>query len=60
MASSSSSLKRSIEDIEPSKENMPLDKKMNLEYTSFQLQIIDMFKKNDLIAPTQLLGKRFS
>ncbi len=60
MTSSSLSLKRSIDDIEASKENMPSDKKMNLEHIPFQLKTIDMFKNVNLMAPTQLLGKRLS
>ncbi|CAF1631483.1 unnamed protein product, partial [Adineta ricciae] len=53
--SSSSSLKRSIDDDQSLKGNIPLDKKMNLGYTSFQSKIIDMFKKNNFIGPFQLL-----
>ncbi len=58
MASSTSSLKRSIDNIEMSKENIPSNKRMNLEHTPFQLKIIDMFKDVNLTAPTQFLGKR--
>jgi len=57
MASSSSSLKRSVDDTEASKENIPLNKRMHLERTPFQLKIIDMFNDVNLIAPTELLGK---
>jgi len=60
MASSSSSVKRSIDDIETSKENIPLDKKIHLEHTSFQSKIIEMFKNVGLVTPVQLLGKRIS
>jgi hypothetical protein len=56
-SSSSSSIKRSIENIEASKENISPNKKMNLAHTPFQLKIIDMFKDVNLMAPTQLLGK---
>ncbi len=62
MASSSSSsssrlIKRSIDDVQGSKENISPNKRINLEYTSFQIKIIDMFKNVDLIAPNQLIGK---
>ncbi len=60
MASSSSSLKHSIDNIETSKENIQSNKRMNLEHTPFQLQIIDMFKDVNLTASTQFLGKRIS
>ena len=60
MASSSTSLKRSIDTIETSKENIPSDKRINLEHTPFQLKIIDIFKDVNLTAPTQFLGKRIS
>jgi hypothetical protein len=60
MASSSSSLKRSIDNIETSKENISSNKRMNLEHTPFQLQIFDMFKDVNLTASTQFLGKRIS
>ncbi len=60
MASSSSSsrlIKRSIDDVQASKENISPNKRINLEYTSFQIEMIDMFKNVDLIATNQLLGK---
>jgi hypothetical protein len=58
MASSlSSSIKRSIDNIEISKENISRNKKMNLAHAPFQLKIIDMFNDVNLIAPTELLGK---
>jgi hypothetical protein len=57
-SSSSSSMKRSIDDIETANENISPNKRMNLAHTPFQLKIIDMFKDDNLIAPSQLLGKR--
>ncbi|CAM4851594.1 unnamed protein product [Rotaria magnacalcarata] len=53
--SSSSSLKRSIDDIEESEENILSNKKINYTLSSFKVRIIDMFKDANLIAPTQLL-----
>jgi hypothetical protein len=59
-SSSSSSIKRSIDNIETSKENVPCNKRRNLAHTPFQLKIIDLFKDVNLIAPTQLLGRGFA
>ncbi len=56
-SSSSSSIKRSIDNIEMSKENISPKKRMNFAHTPFQLKIIDMFKDVNLMTPTQLLGK---
>ncbi len=56
-SSSSSSIKRSIDNSQMSKENISPKKKKNLAYTTLQLKIIDMFKDVNLMAPTQLLGK---
>ncbi len=55
--SSSASMKRSIDNIETANENISPKKRMNLAHTQFQLEIIDMFKQDNLIAPSQLLGK---
>ncbi|CAF3924002.1 unnamed protein product, partial [Rotaria sp. Silwood1] len=55
MASSSSSLKRSIDNVEVSKENISPKKRINLELTSFQLKIVDIFNNVDLTTPTELL-----
>jgi hypothetical protein len=59
-AATSRSMKRSIDSVEASKENVSPNKKANLEYTPFQMKIIDMFKSVDLVAPTQLLGKKIA
>lgn len=57
VSSLSSSLERSISKVEPSKENISPNERMNLELTPFQLKMVDIFKNADLSTPTELLGK---
>jgi hypothetical protein len=54
----SSSVKRSIENIETTNENIAPKKRLNSMHTPFQLKIIAMFEQDHLVAPSQLLGKK--
>lgn len=57
LSSSSTSTKRSINNVEATKEEISSKKKMISEHNQFQIKIINMFKDADLTAPTELLGK---